>query len=694
MATRSLAALLLLLACCAHLASAQGQNVSSTINSFSDTINSGIWDLPIWVRYVQGVLTLIAFTDFLLFTGSFLYGMILASLASKGFLNKTMPFLSSILFLVLRFCYFPFLYVLIPVAGLPKFPMWVNQWVFVGLVFMYVTLLIAPVTFGIIYAVKYRSWANAKHSDPSVLENARQKVDQLKQVPKMVVVMPIYNEEPDALIAAVKSTVACEYPCAQVTVFLSFDNSEESELFLALMKVLTHGSERPEGGYGAQVRLIYRGVYFIVNRFPHGGKRHVQALTFNQIYHDPYFSEDDTLVLFIDSDIVLYEDAMVEFATALDKNPKLVGMTGFISVLAKKPKFWWWFQDVEYVIGQVFNRALESGLGGVTCLPGALTMIRLKQLGVAANTYFSELDTKNIFNYHRYYLGEDRYLTHLLMEQEQRSAIGFCPTARAKTEAPATWKQFLKQRRRWLLGAFANEVYFLSSAKLWARAPLLLTYVTANFSCRSTGFFFFIILFQMAAGSKFDPTVMYMIWVPLLFFWILVSIFAIILKRSKVALMYPLMLLLNPWVNLFINIYSLKTWNLRSWGGPRTDVATVPDNMVHLTDLVPDPDTQTLRDYDMDDPVLDGKGKGGKAGMHEEEDLKQKGVDYDVDEIVVIQDDTSTLYGGPSRRPSISSLNDGIDHQHPATGDLISRLALVSKIVEEDDSPTPSSSNS
>ncbi|KAI9208382.1 chitin synthase-domain-containing protein [Polychytrium aggregatum] len=652
---------LALLALLAVSANAQGQNVSTTINTFSDSVNAGIWDLPVWVRYVQGALTLVAFLDFAIFTGCFLYGMCLAGIASKGFFNKTMPFLSSILFLVLRFCYFPFLYVLIPVAGLPKFPMWVNQLVFVGLVFMYITLLIAPVTFGIIYAVKYRSWANAKRGDPSVLENARQKVDQLKQVPKMVVVMPIYNEEPDALITAVNSIVTCEYPCAQITVFLSFDSSEESELFLALMKVLTHGGERPEGGYGAQVRLIYRGVYFIVNRFPHGGKRHVQALTFDQIRYDPYFQKDETLILFIDSDIVLYEDAMVEFATALDKNPKLVGMTGFISVLAKKPKFWWWFQDVEYVTGQVFNRALESGLGGVTCLPGALTMIRLKQLTVAAETYFSELDTKNIFNYHRYYLGEDRYLTHLLMEQEKSYAIGFCPTARAKTEAPATWKQFLKQRRRWLLGAFANEVYFLSSAKLWARAPLLLTYVTANFSCRSTGFFFFIILFQMAAGSKFDPTVMYMIWVPLLFFWILVSIFAIILKRSKVALMYPLMLILNPWVNFFINIYSIRTWNLRSWGGPRTDVASPVVDVCIVTDLVPDPETQTLRDYEVEDPALGKKvvvqKKNDTADGAFSESAKAD-TKTDLDEIVVIRerdDDASTLNGDATRRNSIAS---------------------------------------
>jgi hypothetical protein len=31
-----------------------------------------------------------------------------------------------------------------------------------------------------------------------------------------------------------------------------------------------------------------------------------------------------------------------------------------------------------------------------------------------------------------------------------------------------------------------------------------------------------------------------------------------------------LMLFLNPWIYFMVNIYSIATWNTRSWGGPRT----------------------------------------------------------------------------------------------------------------------------
>jgi hypothetical protein len=198
-----------------------------------------------------------------------------------------------------------------------------------------------------------------------------------------------------------------------------------------------------------------------------------------------------------------------------------------------------------------------------------LTIIRLKELSQAANTYFSELPTEDIFDFHRYHLGEDRYLTHLLMEQSKGYSIGFCPSARAKTEAPGNWTSFLKQRRRWLLGAFSNEVYFLADYRLWLRVPVLLFYKILDFSSRSAAFFVYIVLFQIMTGVNYTVIQTVIIWTPLLANWLLLLIFALVIRRFKVFWMYPFMIMLNPWIYFFVNIYSIMTWNLRSWGGPR-----------------------------------------------------------------------------------------------------------------------------
>ena len=210
--------------------------------------------------------------------------------------------------------------------------------------------------------------------------------------------------------------------------------------------------------------------------------------------------------------------------------------------------FFWYLQDTEYVVGQVFNRSLEAALGGVTCLPGALTMVRLAELSKVGDHYFGDLPTEKVFDYHRFHLGEDRYLTNLLMEESKSYSIGFCSSARAKTEAPGNWTSFLKQRRRWLLGAFANEVFFLSSYKLWLKVPFLLLYKLCDFSSRSAAFFLYIVAFQLISGVKYQLTQTIIIWIPLLLNWLLVLVFAIILKRFKIFYMFPIMMLLNPWM--------------------------------------------------------------------------------------------------------------------------------------------------
>ena len=385
--------------------------------------------------------------------------------------------------------------------------------------------------------------------------------------------MPIYNEEPEALCMAVESIVESIYPLRKITVYLSFDDDQESDLVLALLSYLTQKPvEKLKGTWTCSASIVYKEVLFRVNGFPHGGKRNTQAETFKLMKSHFSGRESDTFVLYVDSDIVLHPDAMLQFIRSLEKNKSLIGMTGFISAISsRKINFLWYLQDCEYAVGQIIIRSLEAGLGGVTCLPGALTMVRLKELSKAAETYFSSLSTEKIFDFHRFHLGEDRFLTHLLMQQSDAYALGFCPAARAKTVAPDTWTSFVKQRRRWLLGAFSNEVYFLADFKLWCKMPMLLLYKLLDFASRSASFFIYIIVLLMAAGVPFNLPQQIIIWSPLALTWLLVTVMSFMIARKKVAVMYPIMVLLNPWLYFFINIYALLTWDVRSWGGPRTN---------------------------------------------------------------------------------------------------------------------------
>jgi chitin synthase len=73
----------------------------------------------------------------------------------------------------------------------------------------------------------------------------------------------------------------------------------------------------------------------------------------------------------------------------------------------------------------------------------------------------SEVDTlhkKNLLS-----LGEDRYLTTLMMKHFPNYSFKFVPEAQALTAAPETWSILLSQRRRWINSTVHNlaELVFL-----------------------------------------------------------------------------------------------------------------------------------------------------------------------------------------------------------------------------------------
>ena len=66
------------------------------------------------------------------------------------------------------------------------------------------------------------------------------------------------------------------------------------------------------------------------------------------------------------------------------------------------------------------------------------------------------LHKKNLFS-----LGEDRYLTTLMMKYFPTFKMKFTPDAVAHTVAPSRWKVLLSQRRRWINSTVHNLVELL-----------------------------------------------------------------------------------------------------------------------------------------------------------------------------------------------------------------------------------------
>src|SRR2546429_8978612 len=127
------------------------------------------------------------------------------------------------------------------------------------------------------------------------------------------------------------------------------------------------------------------------------------------------------LILFIDSGCILDQACIQNFMYDMELKPgssrNMLAMTGVITLTTKKNSLITVLQDMEYIHGQLFERTVESDCGAVTCLPGALTMLRFSALRKMAKFYFSDKAEQcdDLFDYGKCHLGEDRWLTHLFI---------------------------------------------------------------------------------------------------------------------------------------------------------------------------------------------------------------------------------------------------------------------------------------
>ena len=397
--------------------------------------------------------------------------------------------------------------------------------------------------------------------------------------PKVVIIMPCYNEEPAILLRTVDSLVDCEYPPSCLHIFLSFDGDQENELYLNTIEKL--GVPLTLDSYPKSIDVTYRSCRITVSRFPHGGKRSCQKKTFkliDKVYAEYLRRNDDLFLLFIDSDCILDRFCIQNFMYEMELKPgsrrNMLAMTGVIASTTVKNSLITVLQDMEYVHGQLFERSVESGCGAVTCLPGALTILRFSAFRRMAKYYFADKAEQcdDLFDYGKCHLGEDRWLTHLFMiGAKERYQIQMNTGAFCKTEAVQTFKSLLKQRRRWFLGFITNEACMLTDIRLWKRYPLLVLIRLAQNTIRTTALLFFIMVIAILTTSeKITNLPIGFIAVSLGLNWVLMIYFGAKLGRYKIML-YPIMFVVNPFLNWIYMVYGIFTAGQRTWGGPRAD---------------------------------------------------------------------------------------------------------------------------
>ncbi|KAI0447371.1 family 2 glycosyltransferase [Xylaria telfairii] len=523
---------------------------------------------------IVGIIMLAAVLEWFLWIAAFLYCLYKVFRKAEHWTIRVLAVIISVVFLAFRLIFLPIMVVTLPLPTeiTRYFPtqvvvvlQWFAFWSFAG-------LLTIPWLF-CVYQVVTNQLGRTKR--------VKQVLDEVS-APKVVIVMPCYKEEPDVLVTAINSVVDCDYPPSCIHVFLSFDGDQEDELYLNTIEKL--GVPLTLESYPKSIDVSYKAARITVSRFPHGGKRHCQKSTFkliDKVYKEYLKRNDNLFILFIDSDCILDTVCLQNFVYDMELSPgnrrDMLAMTGVITSTTKKHSLITLLQDMEYVHGQLFERTVESGCGAVTCLPGALTMLRFSAFRRMAKYYFADKaeECEDLFDFAKGHLGEDRWLTHLFMiGAKKRYQIQMCTSAFCKTEAVQSVKSLIKQRRRWFLGFITNEVCMLTDWRLWKRYPILLIVRFAQNTIRTTALLFFILVLSLVTTTmRIDQLPIGFIGVSLGLNWLLMIYFGWKLKRFKIML-YPVMFILNPFFNWYYMVYGIFTAGQRTWGGPRADAAT------------------------------------------------------------------------------------------------------------------------
>ncbi|PHH86483.1 hypothetical protein CDD83_10194 [Cordyceps sp. RAO-2017] len=191
----------------------------------------------------------------------------------------------------------------------------------------------------------------------------------------------------------------------------------------------------------------------------------------NIIGVNPTFYE---FMLQIDADTVVAPDSATRMVSAFLDDTRLIAVCGETALTNAKSSFITMIQVYEYYISHNLSKAFESLFGSVTCLPGCFSMYRIRAAETGKPLFVSRevvesyatirVDTLHMKNL--LHLGEDRYLTTLLLKFHSKYKTKYIFTAHAWTIAPDSWQVFLSQRRRWINSTVHNLIELIPMNQL------------------------------------------------------------------------------------------------------------------------------------------------------------------------------------------------------------------------------------
>ncbi|KAJ6617006.1 chitin synthase [Mycena sp. CBHHK59/15] len=295
-----------------------------------------------------------------------------------------------------------------------------------------------------------------------------------------------------------------------------------------------------------------------------------------EIYHqmrnvigiDPAFYE---YIFTIDADTNVTPESLNRLVASAADDSSIIGICGETKLQNEEGSWWTMIQVYEYYISHHLSKAFESLFGSVTCLPGCFSLYRIRTADkgrpiIISNRVIDEYAEPNVDTLHKknlFSLGEDRFLTTLMMKHFPTFKTKFCPDAIAHTMAPESWRVLFSQRRRWINSTVHNLCELVLLPELF------------GFCCFSMRFFVFIdllgtllvylIIVVSTGHAAFPQIAIIMIAVT---YGLQAIIF--IIKREFMLVGWMVVYILSyPIYSFFLPVYSFWCMDEFGWGNTR-----------------------------------------------------------------------------------------------------------------------------
>ncbi|KAJ3030381.1 hypothetical protein HDV00_008961 [Rhizophlyctis rosea] len=284
------------------------------------------------------------------------------------------------------------------------------------------------------------------------------------------------------------------------------------------------------------------------------------------------------LLMMIDADTEVRPESLPIMVHEMERKSQILGLCGETLVGNKHQNWVTKMQVYEYFLSHHLTKAFESSFGSVTCLPGCFSIYRLrtkdgKPLLIDHNVCedFSENEINTLHMKNLYKLGEDRYLTTIILKRFPHMKTTCVCDAKCETIVPDKWQVLLSQRRRWVNSTVHNLF------------ELLFVRGLCGFLCCSMRF---IVLIDLIATLIQPLSIAYMAYLiysivtaadglPYISLGILaamygVQLFIFVLKREWMQIIWMIIYIFAQFIfTALIPIYAFWHFDDFSWGNTR-----------------------------------------------------------------------------------------------------------------------------